>query len=432
MSDVAYGRRKVAAIRLRKLRHVAWLVWRSLNRRLASVYRGWREPVRTIAVMVRSRSLSDLGDVLNRVMWGFPPRQGLAIRVYVPEELSGVRPEMLSEPPQQSRYLDAAPHIMIRRRCGLRDLVQADRILLTSFPLPLRALLPGLCAKVEIADPLYYSWTEGNVWMKQYYATLADEERKDIQELCERNFSRLLEASREKTEAYCFLTGPSFTTYREYSFNRHAVKIVCNTIVKDEEFLDYIEGPEILTFADSVFHFGPSRYAATFRDAAVRVAQKYGSFVAVPRVTVPLLLEHYPQLKDHVIGLGQSPTFNFPTTRDLTVYGTKSISTYFMLPLASALARRVFFLGADGRRSGERYFWTHSPKVQYGDLMETVFTTHPSFFRDRLYSADYEEYCDLFERLLQFGEGRGREYRSLTKSHIPALARRAVEPTSTT
>ena len=230
--------------------------------------------------------------------------------------------------------------------------------------------------------------------------------------------------NRKKKKSYCFLTGPSFENYENFSFEKNSIKIICNSIVKNNDFLNYINGPDIIMFADCVFHFGPSKYASLFREKVIETVKKYESFVIVPKETVPLLITRYPILKDFIIGLGKNPKYNFPEPNDLSVFGTKSIATYFMLPVASTLSEEIYFLGADGRQANEKYFWKHNSKVQFTDLMETVFETHPSFFRDRHYGKDYKEYCYHFEKLIQFGEKKGKKYYSLTRSYIPALQKR--------
>jgi hypothetical protein len=152
--------------------------------------------------------------------------------------------------------------------------------------------------------------------------------------------------------------------------------------------------------------------------------EKYGSFIAVPASTVPLMLGNYPQLKDKIIGLRSSQTIAFPTEANLAVKPSGSIITFIMLPLATSLAEEIYVLGADGRGTNENYFWKHNEKVQLEELMESVFVTHPSFFRDRDYADHYQQHCDYIEELITRGEAEGKRYYSLTESFIPALKSR--------
>jgi hypothetical protein len=288
-------------------------------------------------------------------------------------------------------------------------------------------ILPFISGKVRIADSNFFSYSEGIVWMKKYFFTHNHFERDTFKSLSLKNYKELLLKKSKSNNAYCFLTGPSFSDYKNFSYEKDSVKIICNSIVKDAEFLEYINGPDIITFADCVFHFGPSKYAHTFREMVYEVVKKYDSYVIIPEMTIPLLLNYYPGLKNRVIGLGLTKSFNFPTIKNPNIYGTNSIATYFMLPIASSLSVNVFFIGADGRQPNENYWWKHNSNVQFTDLMKTVFETHPSFFRDRIYSSDYKKHCKTFKQLVEYGESRNIHYHSLTKSFIPVLSMRGID-----
>jgi hypothetical protein len=103
-----------------------------------------------------------------------------------------------------------------------------------------------------------------------------------------------------------------------------------------------------------------------------------------------------------------------------------------MIPIVSSVCKEIYIIGADGRKPSEtggrkpdeNYFWRHSSSSQFIDLMQTVFDTHPSVFRDRPYTDEYKDYCEFFEGLLRYGEGLGKRYYSLTPSYIPVLAQR--------
>jgi hypothetical protein len=239
------------------------------------------------------------------------------------------------------------------------------------------------------------------------------------------NFRKMVLKQKNNIKSYCFVTGPSFDSYQEFQYEKEAFKIICNSIVKNHTFLEYIKGPDLLVFADPVFHFSPSEYSAVFRDHVLKVVERYNCFVMVPEATVGLLLRHYPELKPYLIGMGNcSDTFSFPSDQRLNVKSSANILTLFMLPVASSVSEEVYILGADGRAQDEKYFWKHSTSVQFDNLMQTVFETHPSFFRDRDYKDYYAEHCRFLESFIQYGERQGKRYFSLTPSHIPALKQR--------
>ena len=84
----------------------------------------------------------------------------------------------------------------------------------------------------------------------------------------------------------------------------------------------------------------------------------------------------------------------------------------------------INIIGADGRNPDEKYFWQHSQSAQFGNLMNTVFEIHPSFFRDRDYKDYYDEHCNFLNDLIEYGEKQGKKYLSITSSFIPALKKR--------
>jgi len=247
--------------------------------------------------------------------------------------------------------------------------------------------------------------------------------RDRLAEVSLENYARLFQTYHGSEQAFVFATGPSLRNAFKLRFRGDELTIICNSIVKDRELLEHIR-PKILTFADQVFHFGPSDYAVAFRHDALRVIQEYQCKCIVPEDRALLLALHYPEIVDDIIAMPLGRQLNFPTPGVLYVEPTENIMTLFMIPVASALARKVYFCGADGRTPGERYFWQHDDRAQYQSLLQNAVEWHPSFFRDRHMEAYYSKHCDTLERQLVYGEARGIHYISLTRSKIPALAQR--------
>jgi hypothetical protein len=187
--------------------------------------------------------------------------------------------------------------------------------------------------------------------------------------------------------------------------------------------------PDILTFADPVFHFGPNEYAAQFREDAVRALRNFDCWCIVNTPGDALLRKQFPQIADRVIGIpsrSELSEFHFPGPDELFVRSTGNIMTLFMLPIASALADRIHVFGADGREENESYFWEHSSIAQYDGLMNSAVKEHPSFFRDQLYSEYYDKHTRLMGKLIKYGEEKRKKYSSITPSNIPALSKREV------
>lgn len=417
MSDVAYGQRDIKSI---KKRERANFLFRALRKVLRTLLQTKNRSVKTLSTYPAIDNQSELIEVANKLAWAFPAKEHLKIYVLVSETLKDFDLGNVSTVPNMRNYLKTdLAHMGL-----VSDLRDTDLL----FYIKAKALLkanPMQLYKIEVMDKNYFSATEGQVLQFGFAKTLTVVERKKTEDLSKENFDRFLKKNKHKLKSYCFVTGPSFDRYREFDYEAGALKVICNSTVKNDDFLEYIGAPDLLVFADPVFHFSPSEYAAVFRDEVMKVYNKYKPFIAVPFDTVDLLLAHYPMLKDRIIGVKDHPdAFNFPTAENLWVKSSQNILTLFMLPIASAVSRDIDILGADGRKPDEKYFWKHSKSAQFDDLMQTVFETHPSFFRDRDYKDYYEEHCVFLEKLIRYGEERGKHYYSLTPSYIPALKER--------
>ncbi|SFJ04761.1 hypothetical protein SAMN05216561_11729 [Nocardioides psychrotolerans] len=206
-------------------------------------------------------------------------------------------------------------------------------------------------------------------------------------------------------------------------------RIVCNSAIRDGELMERLR-PTHICFGDPVFHFGPSAYAGEFRRDLRLVAEKYDSLLVVPGYCAGLLAANLPWAHGRMIPLElSSKEWHAPTLETLEVRVTGNVLTQQMVPLAITLAKRIDIGGADGRKPDEKYFWSHSRAHQYSDdLMNSVFDAHPAFFRDTDYADYYAEHCTAVEELLAYGEERGRTFRTVTNSYIPALARRLATP----
>lgn len=426
VSTIAYGKREYLKIRLRKIKHFLFKTAKKVIKRFSPHN---DNKINTLLVYPMITDREKYLDLINRIAWAFPQKTDLKICFPVDSNQCGALPEIknLKPPEYKHNYLNKdLSHIVSLDKIDRTQVnqLQPDVILLHDTSIKAVKNILSRIHKVEIIDKNYYSYIEASVWQNFFYQTFSEEEKQDFENLSKKNFLTLSEQCRGKQKAYCFTTGPSFNNYRAFHFEDNSLKIICNSIVKDKEFLDYIKKPDLLAFADPAFHFGPSEYARVFREYALEVIEKYDCFVMVPYKTVPLMISHYPSIADRIIGLNNGKDFNFPTIDEFRVKGSNNILIKFMLPAASTFADEIYIIGADGRNRKEKYFWKHSSSVQFDDLMESVFNTHPSFFRDRLYPGYYKMHCKNLEKILQYGEARGKKYYSLTSSKIPALEKR--------
>lgn len=281
--------------------------------------------------------------------------------------------------------------------------------------------------EIEIIDKNYFSTVESSTLRSLFFNSLDSNSKKYYEKLSEENFINFKIKNIDKTQAFCFTTGPSFDSYKSFNFPKNSLNIICNSIVKNKDFLDYIENIDLICFADPVFHFGTSKYSELFRKDVLKIIENKEIYIAIPYDSVPLMIYHYPELKNKIIGIAGKNTYNFPKNEKLFVKSTHNILTLFMIPIASTICNTIFIMGADGRKPDEKYFWEHSKNVQYTELMETVFLAHPSFFRDRIYTDYYEEHCEDLENLIKYGETLEKVYFSITKSYMPALEKRFID-----
>jgi len=378
--------------------------------------------VEEIVIWPGADSEEQLGDLINRAAWYLGSEKKIIICCS-----KGLATTMLSKgkppvPDAQQDLIDAIPsHVSVVDREDFAP-HRKQAWLLNNWLAAPRFVATGRA--YTIIDPRFYSLEECNNWSSLHYQLLDDEQKQSLRNISLENFKRLREELGEPDSAYVFTTGPSLDRALEFEFNPDSVRIICNSMVRNRVLLDKIK-PNILVFADPVFHFGPSKYAHEFRRQAIEVIQDYGCYCIVPEDKLPIMRQHYPRIADRIIGMPVTrDPWNFPGDRQFYVRGTKNIMTLLMVPLASALSRNVYIIGADGRSPKEKYFWKHSKENQFEELMGSVEETHPSFFRDRIYTSYYAEHCRVVEDQIERGEQQGISYFSLTPSEIPALQTR--------
>lgn len=366
---------------------------------------------------------SELGGLLNKAAWylGRADGDGEGVRLdcYVPQGLRETTPVL---PEAQEDYLHLVPE-------GDRDPRRAFEpseyaaVLVAEFRDLVNPRLLRSLAQVYLVDEKFYSTVEVAEFGRA--AELVVTRAREIDRRSRVNLERLVERTDKDHGALVLGTGPSVTEIYERSCEASSV-IVCNSIVKNRELLQHLD-PDAICFADPVFHFGPSRYAARFRSDLLGVLEEYDAFAVTRRKGARLLLRHHPELEDRIIGLVPGSTsWKVPGPESLQVRSTANIMTLFMLPLAASLSSKILVGGCDGREQDESYFWKHEASVQYEGLMNTVVETHPSFFRDRIYENYYEQHCERLEEELSWLESNDYEIRNVTHSFIPALRSRTL------
>jgi hypothetical protein len=238
------------------------------------------------------------------------------------------------------------------------------------------------------------------------------------------SFEGLVQRLGRARRAYLVGTGPSAREALEHDLS-DGIRIICNTLVLDDELMEHVR-PNILTFADPIFHFGPSTYVQRFQDAVLEQAAKHDFAIVTTERYVPLLRAHAPSIADRVIGVRQGGAGwpdNFDLRTNLAVKPYPNVLTMLMLPLAATVADEIGMIGFDGRDPRDNYFWRHGPTVQLDQELQDIRLVHPGFFEID-YADYYEDHIATVERLLSQLDVRGKTTRPLVESFIPALRRR--------
>jgi len=275
-----------------------------------------------------------------------------------------------------------------------------------------------------IVDKNFYLASDAKTLRAMYFIFSSDKFKRKLLEISIANYKKFSNMNRDPVST-CFLTGPSIEKFKDVPIAKNGFKIICNSIVKNTELLEYINGPDIVVFADPVFHFSINDYCVSFRRDLMNVFKKYKPYIGVPIQSMHIYLKNFPFLEDYLIGFNISKKFSHPSPlNNLEAQATSNILTMLMLPLASSISDEINIIGADGRDPNEKYFWQHNSTTQYSDDMKSVFDMHPSFLNDYDIPKYYNDHIQFLEKQISFGENMNKKYYSLTHSYIPALKKR--------
>lgn len=383
-------------------------------------------------VFPKIRDEKQLAKVINQLNFGLAyGRKNSEVYIYVTNDMLKTKLSRLKVPQYQANYLSDTKMIHLISEREIQEHLDNDHILLHQGDAFKKALIRDRLYKTDIIDPNFYSTTEAETIRRILNQSLTKEEKEAYFNKSLKRFNKLLLDHDSQDKAYCFASGPSFDKYKDYEIDNNSFKVICNSIIKNEEFIQHIGGADLLVFADPVFHFSFNQYSETFRQDVLRYIKKTPSYIAIPDYVQPLLESLYPELEPYLIGIPAiSPLFHIvgSSEEEFSVKGTGNILTLFMLPIAAAVANQIFILGVDGRKKNETYFWQHSKTAQYHDKMKDAFETHPSFFRDRDYEGYYDDHLVQLETLLARGEEMGKTYIGMNPTYIPSFIKRNADP----
>ena len=375
-----------------------------------------------------------LHDLIARAAWYVPPMGLERLDILVSDEALVNAPWEVSErfdPALKARLERLKPIVRIQHASKQKDIEklveQADMVFFREEEAyefwrstsRLNAMLSG--KRLWRVDPVRTRGESSNYLQAGFFLVSNKEKLARAHHL---KFKELLEKIGRKKRAFVLATGPSSAAYRAINFE-NSFKVVCNSAIKDDALMAHVR-PDVVVFADPIFHFGPSRYAGEFRRSLLKAAERHDFTIIIPMRYYGQFIDALPELKDRTIAVPFEYDFgvNLDLEKEFGTQATDNILTLLMVPLATTFAREVYFIGCDGRCGEEgETFWRHGKAVQFNDEMDNIRLVHPGFFNID-YNDYYEQHCKTLERYLRMGESQGKSFHSLTHSCIPALAER--------
>lgn len=235
----------------------------------------------------------------------------------------------------------------------------------------------------------------------------------------EKSRSKLLALKRKsslKEKVSVFGTGPSLAESLEKKYE-NSFNIVCNTIIKNKNFCAKA-GIDLIFATDAHFHFSYHPYTARFISDLTYAIKKYNAtFFTFDKFGL-FLSYRIPELAPNIYGIpaGRSE-YGFNLEDEYAVFPGESVVNMFMLPFAMYLGNNIEMHGFTGRSPNDSYFWNHSDKHQYTDLMPVVRSMHPAFFENRDYMKYSDKVDEQINTRIHLGRSRfNKDIRSCTTS----------------
>jgi hypothetical protein len=250
--------------------------------------------------------------------------------------------------------------------------------------------------------------------------------------LIKKKFSTRIELLKKENLSKCYLfgTGPSLgkANARDWS---DGYRVVCNTIVRNKSLWNHID-PHFIVAGDTIYHFGHTRFAKTFRqDLALRLAETETFFV-YPDLFDPIVRREMNDFSERLIPIPVRSRNQID--QDLTVTfslpGLGNVLPLLLLPVGCTLSKNIFLWGFDGRAPDDTLFWSNSATESYPELLDELKKAHPAFFDHYVPKEDPFKYVknvhgDILENCLTNAEKNGFHFTMMHHSWTPVLQKRA-------
>lgn len=259
------------------------------------------------------------------------------------------------------------------------------------------------------------------IWLKSggLYGNGKDDFLDSVAEIKKQNYKK----------SYIFGTGPSLSKVVDKKWN-DGYRVVCNTIVRDKKAWNYIK-PHIVVAADTIYHFGHTRFAKRFReDLRDRLLETNTIFV-YPSLFQWIVEREFSEFKSRLfpMSIGSIKKINVDFSKNYELPNLGNILPLMLLPIASFLSKNVYLWGFDGKAPKDKLFWKNSTNHTYEELMITLQKAHPAFFEYYVPKDDSSKYIkavqgDELDMLMTKAEDEGWRYVMMHHSWTPTLEKR--------
>ena len=248
-------------------------------------------------------------------------------------------------------------------------------------------------------------------------------DKKEMEEVLRESEFKLKKINKELTKNKVLLcgSGPTIDNF-DINYQNYDV-MICNSIVKNRKFLKQAR-PKYLMFGDPIFHPGPSKYAEKFREDVRFLIEEYDTqiftlsrdYAIYKNVFEKKYLNNFS-----FVPMKKINNYNSDLLKDFYIKGTGNILTLLMFPIAFSLYDEIMLAGFDGRKKEENsYYWKHSNKNQYDDLLEEIKFIHSGYFKKNnfFYDQYYENHIETVNKWLDLSKNNNKKITSLTPSNI--------------
>ncbi len=368
-----------------------------------------------ILIVPHDNTEKEINDALIRISWYFAFEEG--VRFYIDTELPIPQTLDCSGGYNQSSndYFSS-----IRDRIFNKSSISDDLSFGISISFNHKKVISR--AKNNLCADRFTVSQDGQIFIRVLNILRSSEQQKNVTHSFKQLENLLHKFPGRNRNVNLFATGPNLEeVFSRLHSIKNGVNIICNSAILHKKLLEHVT-PDILVFADPIFHFGPSTYAESFiKEYKAFIAKFPNCFTVIPLQYSAIFKKHYKNL-DNVIFL-PSYVLEVPNLNLSDFFGAKisnNILTYLMFPIATSLGSHITFYGFDGKSEKSGYFWKHNKNAQFSDELPAIQKIHPAFFNIS-YDNYYVGHCNLLRKYINYGLEKGFTFEAGTTTYIEPL-----------